>query len=88
MVMMSGTERPVNENYHFGSVVQLDESGEYARPRVKHGHDSEHAGLVEVGMVDGSVRYVDVSDYHAAWPVPEEARRIPVYPAPADGGRA
>lgn len=86
--MMTSSARPVNENYHFGSIVQLDATGEYARPRLKHGEGSEHPGKVEIGMVDGTVRYVDVSDYHAAWPIPEEALSIPVYPAPADSARA
>lgn len=68
-----------------GRIVTLTATGEHARPRLAFHGDHEHAGKIEIGLADGTTRLVTAEDYTAAWPIPDEARAIPVFPDAADG---
>lgn len=68
-----------------GIIVTVTATGEYARARLAFGEGSEHAGMVEIGMADGTTRHVTAADIAPATDAPMETRAIPVYPDAADG---
>ncbi|MFE0490107.1 hypothetical protein [Streptomyces griseoaurantiacus] len=68
-----------------GIIVTVTATGEYARARLAFGEGSEHAGMVEIGMADGTTRYVTAGEIAPATEAPKETRAIPVYPDAADG---
>lgn len=68
-----------------GIIVTVTATGEYARARLAFGEGSEHAGMVEIGMADGTTRYVTAGEIAPATDAPKETRAIPVAPDAADG---
>ncbi|QDN94946.1 hypothetical protein FNV58_01040 (plasmid) [Streptomyces sp. RLB1-9] len=68
-----------------GIIVTVTATGEYARARLAFGEGSEHAGMVEIGMADGTKRYVTAMEIAPAQGFPIQMRAIPVYPDAADG---
>jgi hypothetical protein len=68
-----------------GKIVTINATGEYGRARLAFGEGSEHPGTVEVGMADGTTRYLTTDEYEVAEGFPIQMRAIPVHPDAADG---
>ncbi|THA72510.1 hypothetical protein E6R60_26635 [Streptomyces sp. A0642] len=67
-----------------GKLVTITATGEWARARLAF-TSGEHAGMIELGMTDGTTRLVTAADVLPIADPPQEARAIPVYPDAADG---
>ncbi|MCX4799619.1 hypothetical protein OG497_37830 [Streptomyces sp. NBC_01242] len=67
-----------------GKIVAIPATGEWARARLAY-TSGEHAGMIEIGMADGTTRMATAADILPITDPPKDTRAIPVFPDAADG---